>query len=106
MGFFDMLRGADINQGVEEFKQTPGAVLLDVRSPEEYRSGHIPGSTNLPLNDIRMVQNRFPRKDTPFFVHCLSGSRSGQAVQFLKQLGYTNVKNIGGINRYRGKVEV
>ena len=43
--------------------------------------------------------------DRPLFVHCLSGGRSGQAVMFLKREGFTNVKNIGGINAYTGKVE-
>lgn len=48
---------------------------------------------------------KYPKKDTPLFVHCLSGGRSGRAVSFLKHEGYTNVKNIGGINGYTGKVE-
>ena len=44
-------------------------------------------------------------KATPIFVHCLSGARSRQAAAILKQMGYTNVKNIGGISAYAGKVE-
>ncbi len=106
MGLFDFLRGADINQGVEEWKAVSGAVLLDVRTREEYRQGHIPGSINIPLDQIGRASDRIPKKDTPLFVHCLSGSRSSQAVQQLMQMGYTQVKNIGGISRYQGKVEV
>ncbi len=106
MGFFDFLRGADINQGVEEWKNTPGAVLLDVRTVDEYRKGHIPGSINIPVDEISKAVARVPQKTTPLFVHCLSGSRSSRAVQYLKQQGYTDVKNIGGISSYRGKVEV
>ena len=49
MGFFDFLRGPDINQGVREFRETPGALLLDVRTPQEYDAGHIPGSQNVPF---------------------------------------------------------
>ncbi len=105
MGFFDFMFGADINKGVEEWKNTEGAVLLDVRSSDEYRQGHIPGSINIPLNEISKVQARVPKKDTPLFVHCLSGGRSSQAVSYLQQQGYSQVKNIGGINRYQGKVE-
>lgn len=105
MGIFDFLRGADINEGVDEWKNRPGAVLLDVRTKEEYRQGHIPGSVNLPLDEIAQAPGIIIQKDTPLYVHCLSGSRSSQAVQHLKQMGYTEVKNIGGINRYNGKVE-
>ena len=47
MGFFDFLKQPDINQGVQSFQKTPGAVLLDVRTPEEYHQRHIPGSRNL-----------------------------------------------------------
>ncbi len=105
MGLFDFLRAADINQGVDEWKSTPGAVLLDVRTEEEYREGHIPGSINVPLDEIDRVKDIIPVKETLLFVHCLSGARSSQAVQYLMDYGYTKVKNIGGISRYRGKVE-
>ena len=49
MGFFDFLKQANINQGIEEYKRTAGAVLLDVRTPQEYQEGHIPESKNVPL---------------------------------------------------------
>ena len=52
MGFFDLFQQADIDQGVKEYLATPGAVLLDVRTSEEYRDGHIPGSKNVPLQEI------------------------------------------------------
>ena len=105
MGFFDFLKGTDINQGVKEFSATDGAVLLDVRTPDEYRQGHIPGSKNVPLQSIDRVNAVVENKGTPIFVHCLSGARSRQAAAILQQMGYTNVKNIGGISAYAGKVE-
>lgn len=49
MGLFDGWKMPDIGQGVEEFRATPGAVLLDVRSRQEFQKGHIPGSRNVPL---------------------------------------------------------
>ena len=105
MGFFDFLKGTDINQGVKEYRATDGAVLLDVRTSGEYAEGHIPGSKNLPLQSIDKVEKMVENKATPIFVHCLSGARSRQAAAVLQQMGYTNVKNIGGISAYTGKVE-
>ena len=105
MGFFDFLKGTDINQGVKEYRATDGAVLLDVRTPDEYRQRHIPGSKNVPLQSIGKVADMIDNKATPIFVHCLSGARSRQATAILQQMGYTKVKNIGGISAYAGKVE-
>ena len=105
MGFFDFLKGPDINQGVKEYSVTDGAVLLDVRTPDEYRQGHIPGSKNIPLQSINKVTGVIDNKAIPIFVHCLSGARSRQASAILQQMGYTNVKDIGGISAYAGKVE-
>lgn len=105
MGFLDFLRGADINQGVAEYHQTPGAILLDVRTPQEYREGHISDSKNIPLHALEQITPIAADKDTPLFVYCHSGSRSRQAVSVLQQMGYSNAKNIGGISSYMGKVE-
>mgnify|MGYP002801709269 CR=1 FL=1 len=102
-----MKNGKIVNQvtGVKEYSTTDSAVLLDVRTPDEYRQGHIPGSKNVPLQSIDKVAGMIDNKATPIFVHCLSGARSRQAAAILKQMGYTNVKNIGGISAYAGKVE-
>ncbi len=105
MGLFDFFRStADINAGVAEYETIDGAVLLDVRTAEEYRDGHIDGSVNLPLDRISFIEDMVKDKSTPLYVHCYSGSRSGRAVSYLKQMGYTNAANIGGISSYRGKV--
>ena len=105
MGFFDFLKQPDINKGVMEYRNTDGAVLLDVRTPQEYRDGFIPGSKNVPLQTIDKVDAVAENKDTALYVYCHSGARSRQAVQRLGQMGYRNVTNIGGIAAYRGKVE-
>ena len=99
MGLFNLFGGADINQGLKEYENTAGAVLLDVRTPQEYKDGHVPGSKNVPLQAV------IGRTDTPVFVYCLSGGRSRQAAGMLERMGYGNVKNIGGISSYKGKVE-
>ena len=105
MGFFDFLHGPDINQGVKEYGGLEGAVLLDVRTPQEYREGRIPGSINIPLQSLSTADQIPAGKDAPLFVYCYSAARSSQAVRLLAGMGYTNTKNIGGIAAYKGKVE-
>lgn len=106
MGIFDIFKKADIQQGIDEYQNTAGAVLLDVRTPGEYKGGRIPGSKNVPLQSIEDIADVAADKATPLFVYCQSGARSSQAVSKLKAMGYTNVKNLGGINAYRGRREV
>ena len=105
MGFFDWLKRPDIDAGAAQFARTPGAVLLDVRTPEEYAGGHIPGSRNLPLDRLDGVGKAVPDRDTPIFVCCLSGARSRRAAVLLGRMGYAAVTDIGGIGGYHGRVE-
>ena len=105
MGLLNDMLGPDLAQGLAEFEKTPGAVLLDVRTPEEYAGGHIAGSRNLPLQVITQVEDEIPQKDTPVFVYCQSGGRSRRAAAFMEKIGYTCVKNIGGLAGYNGALE-
>ena len=105
MGFFDFWKGPDINQGVAECSITPGAVLLDVRTPQEYREGHIPNSVNLPLQALGGGGPVPVGKDAPLFVYCHSGARSRQAVNLLERMGYARAKNIGGMAACTERVE-
>ena len=102
MDLFQFFRPLDIDRGVAEYRSTPDAVLLDVRTTAEYREGHIPGSRNIPLQVLDNVEYLIKNKDIPLFVHCQSGARSRQAAELLQKKGYTNVKNIGGITAYSG----
>lgn len=105
MGFFDLFKGTDINDKLQEMRGVKGAVLLDVRNADEFRQGHIPGAINVPVDSIDRIGKRVKKKSTPIYSYCLSGARSGRAVSALESMGYTNVTNIGGINRYRGEIE-
>ncbi len=105
MDFQDFPASETINEDVREYRETPGAVLIDVRLPEEYEEGHIPGSKNIPLSSIREVSSLADDFELPLFVYCHSGARSSRAVYALKAMGYTNVKNLGGISAYTGKLE-
>ena len=104
MGFLDFLKGPDINRGVAEYRKTSGAVLMDVRTSPEYRQGHIPESINIPLQTIDDVEFLIENKEDPLYVYCQSGVRSRLAVDLLRQMGYLNAKNIGGIATYTGKI--
>lgn len=103
MGLLDFLKAPDINKGVEKFKNTEGAMLIDVRTPEEYEGGHIDDSINVPLKNIYKIEEVAPDKNTELFVYCYSGGRSSSAVKKMKEMGYLNVNNIGGISAYKGK---
>lgn len=105
MGLFDFFKNKDINQGIEEYRNSENAVLLDVRSLQEYKNGHIPESMNLPLQNIEEISELVNDKEAELFVYCHSGVRSRQASAILEHMGYVNVKNIGGIAAYSGKVE-
>ena len=70
--------------------------LVDVRTPEEFASGHLPNAVNIPLQDL---PNRLGEiaVDEPVVLYCRSGNRSGQAAQLLTAAGYTQVLDLGGI---------
>jgi len=102
MGFLDYFKSPDINQGVAEFRNTPGALLLDVRSDDEYAAGHIPGSINLPMQRLGLIDD-MAEADTKLFTYCLSGSRSRKAASILKVKGY-EVSDIGGISNWNGEL--
>lgn len=105
MGLQNHLMGPDLEQGLKEYQAASGGILLDVRTPEEYREGHLPGSRNLPLQIIVKAEELLEDKDMPLFLYCQSGARSRRAAAFLQKIGYSNVKNIGGLAGYSGKLE-
>lgn len=74
-----------------------GAKLYDVRTPAEYRAGHIENATNLPLGSIQAGALASVPKGQKIYVYCQSGNRSSQATALLKQAGITNVIDLGGI---------
>lgn len=103
MNLSDIGKEPDINREVTAFQKTENAVLLDVRTAQEYEEGHIPDSINIPLDELVNIEQTISKKETPLFVYCHSGGRSSLAVEFLHTIGYTNAKNIGGIISYKGE---
>lgn len=95
---------SDINIGLKKYHSSKNAVLLDVRTLQEYLDGHIPNSRNFPLQAIGEVGEAIENKSTPLFVYCRSGARSKTAAGILREMGFENVNDIGGINSYSGKI--
>ena len=105
VGFLDKLfNKTDINTAVEEYRTTPGAFLIDVRTGPEYEAGHIEGAINVPLVNIHYIVNQVRDIEAPVYVYCQTGARSGQAASMIREMGYKNVKNVGGVNRYKGEL--
>jgi len=88
-----------------ELEGDASITAIDVRTPDEYRAGYIPGSLNIPLDRIGEIEKAVPDHGAKLFVYCLSGARSARACAALVRMGYTNVVNIGGIANWRGEIE-
>jgi phage shock protein E len=70
---------------------------VDVRTPEEYAGGHVPGAINIPLDQIQGRLDEFKDMPKPVVAYCRSGARSGMATSILKGAGIQEVINGGGI---------
>jgi molybdopterin/thiamine biosynthesis adenylyltransferase/rhodanese-related sulfurtransferase len=87
----------------DELRKEPGAVVLDVREPDEYEQGAIPGALHIPRGQLESsIEGRITDHDTPLIVHCAGGTRSAFAARSLAELGYTNVVSVaGGFNKWK-----
>ena len=95
-----------MDEAVEMMKKESGYIILDVRRPNEYANGHIPGAINLPNEDIGTTEiPKLPDKTQLILVYCRSGRRSKEASEKLVKLGYTNVVEFGGIHDWKGEIE-
>lgn len=77
-----------------------GAKLVDVRSPGEFSSGHLPGAVNIPVGDLGARAASLGAKDAPVVVYCASGTRSAMARSVLKGQGFAQVFNLGSMGRW------
>jgi rhodanese-related sulfurtransferase len=87
----------------DELRHQPGAVVLDVREPEEYEQGAIPGALHIVRGQLESnIEGKVPDHATPIIVHCASGIRSAFAAKTLGELGYTDVVHVaGGFNKWK-----
>lgn len=99
------LRGHELKEGEALDKWENKEYILDVRTIDEYKEGHIPGVTLIPLNQLGRRFEEIPR-DRDVYVMCRSGTRSAEATVWLLKKGFNNVYNIsGGMLKWKGPVE-
>lgn len=84
--------------------QNKEAILIDIRTPAEYRAGHIPGVVNIPLDELERRIGEIPR-DKKVVLICRTGNRSAQGTKLLRNKGMNNVFNsTGGMSTWKGPV--
>ena len=90
-------KDADVTQFEKLRASEPKPVVLDVRTPEEFAAGHIPGSILLDFRSPKFADEiaKLPR-DKPYLVHCAVGGRSAKACEKMSQIGFTNLVNLKG----------
>jgi phage shock protein E len=79
-------------------KIAAGARIVDVRTPAEFKDGAYRGAINIPLPLLPLRMKELEPKSTPIVLYCASGARSGQGTRFLKNNGFTDVINAGGLD--------
>lgn len=88
------------------WEQHPDLFVLDVRTPAEYASGHIPRSRSIPLDELEDRLRELPGRETPLLVTCAAGGRSASACAILADHGYTRLMNLaGGMHAWGGPRE-
>ena len=105
-GSSNSYRQISMGEAVKMMKDEKNYIILDVRTPEEYLEGHIPGAINVPNEEIGTAEiSELPDKSQLILVYCRSGRRSKEASKKLAGLGYTNIVEFGGINDWNGEIE-
>ncbi len=94
MGFLSNLFGGKRKQAIID-ALVAGGKVIDVRTAAEFRSGHVEGSINIPLDKLQGSVNKLQKMNKPLVLCCASGARSAQAVSILKYKGLQDVHNGG-----------
>jgi phage shock protein E len=91
-----LLGARKMASGIVKQKIEAGAIIIDVRTPEEFRDGAYPGARNIPVSNLGTRLAEIP-KDKPVVLYCASGARSASAARAMKQAGFVDVINAGGL---------
>ncbi|MBQ1233539.1 MAG: rhodanese-like domain-containing protein [Clostridia bacterium] len=99
-------RSISMDEAVRMMESESGYIILDVRRPDEFAAGHIPGAINVANETIGTAEiPELPDKNQLILVYCRSGRRSKEASEKLVKLGYTNIVEFGGILDWKGEIE-
>ena len=98
-------RQITMDEAVDMMAQETGYIILDVRRPDEFATGHIPGAINVANESIGTAEiPELPNKNQLIMVYCRSGRRSKEASEKLVKLGYTNIVEFGRILDWKGEI--
>lgn len=95
-----MVKRPDITANAARELLSNGALLVDVRSPSEFSSGHLKGAKNIPVQAIGQRTAELGSKDRPVILYCASGTRSAMAKRTLKAAGFSRVHNLGAMRNW------
>lgn len=100
VGYFLLMKAGDVRGPEARQLVQAGARLVDVRTPDEFAAGHIPGAINIPLQQLDSRLGELQPKDTAVVLYCRSGHRSGNAARLLKSNGFPAVHDLGPMSRW------
>lgn len=95
-----MVQAVSFEEGKKILDTVPGAVLVDVRTEEEYTAAHAQGAVLMPVEELEdmPVEEFLPDTHAPVLVYCRTGRRAAQAAGILSAMGYTRIYDLGGLN--------
>ncbi len=100
LGYLLLQRRGTVSSSEARRLVEAGARLVDVRTPQEFATGHIPGAVNIPLQDLEPRMAELEGKERPIVLYCRSGNRSGSAARMLESAGYAEVHDLGSMSRW------
>jgi phage shock protein E len=99
-GYFMFMKGGDVSSEEARRLVQSGARLVDVRTPDEFAAGHIPGAINIPVQQLETRIHELEPREGTVVLYCRSGRRSGDAARMLKRAGFALVHDLGPMSRW------
>jgi phage shock protein E len=99
-GYFMFMKAGDVSSAEARQLVRAGARLVDVRTPAEFASSHLPGAINIPVQELEARLSELRPLDGGLVVYCRSGHRSGNAARTLKRAGFSAVRDLGPMSRW------